>query len=80
MRSQKPMTPAPKRIVRKETGGRGDTLTIIGADLVTEYDRAVENMISSSLKEKYPHYECVENGPSDASADAGFQIPRRGNV
>ncbi|CAG8248284.1 unnamed protein product [Penicillium salamii] len=57
MRFQKPMTPAPKRIVSKETGGRGDTLTIIGADLVTEYDRAVENMISSSLKEKYPHYE-----------------------
>lgn len=28
-----------------------------GADLVTEYDRAVENMISTSLKEKYPDYE-----------------------
>ncbi|KAJ5299315.1 hypothetical protein N7476_010872 [Penicillium atrosanguineum] len=27
-----------------------------GADLVTEYDRAVENMISTSLKEKYPDY------------------------
>ncbi|KAJ5377901.1 uncharacterized protein N7496_005310 [Penicillium cataractarum] len=27
------------------------------ADLVTEYDRAVENMISTSLKEKYPDYE-----------------------
>lgn len=30
-----------------------------GADLVTEYDRAVENMISTSLKEKYPDYEYV---------------------
>lgn len=28
----------------------------IGADLVTEYDRAVEKMISTSLKEKYPNY------------------------
>ncbi|KAF3401862.1 Inositol monophosphatase 2 [Penicillium rolfsii] len=27
------------------------------ADLVTEYDRAVENMISTSLKDKYPDYE-----------------------
>lgn len=27
-----------------------------GADLVTEYDRAVENMISTSLKDKYPDY------------------------
>ncbi|KAJ5241929.1 uncharacterized protein N7469_000256 [Penicillium citrinum] len=26
------------------------------ADLVTQYDRAVENMISTSLKEKYPDY------------------------
>lgn len=30
-----------------------------GADLVTEYDRAVENMISTSLKEKYPDYKYV---------------------
>lgn len=30
---------------------------LLGADLVTEYDRAVENMISTSLKEKYPDYE-----------------------
>lgn len=29
---------------------------VLGADLVTQYDRAVENMISSSLKEKYPNY------------------------
>lgn len=29
----------------------------LGADLVTEYDRAVENMVSSTLKEKYPAYE-----------------------
>ncbi|KAJ5469426.1 Inositol monophosphatase 2 [Penicillium diatomitis] len=27
------------------------------ADLVTEYDRAVENMISTSLKERYPDYQ-----------------------
>ncbi|KAB8228214.1 hypothetical protein BDV23DRAFT_128379 [Aspergillus alliaceus] len=27
------------------------------ADLVTEYDRAVEEMISASLKEKYPDYQ-----------------------
>lgn len=26
-------------------------------DLVTEYDRAVETMISTALKEKYPDYE-----------------------
>lgn len=30
-----------------------------GADLVTQYDRAVENMISSSLREKYPEYAYV---------------------
>jgi len=32
-------------------------LSLVGADLVTEYDRAVEKMISTSLKEKYPDYE-----------------------
>lgn len=31
----------------------------VGADLVTEYDRAVEYMLSSSLKDKYPDYEYV---------------------
>ncbi|KAJ6153766.1 hypothetical protein N7470_006725 [Penicillium chermesinum] len=35
------------------------------ADLVTEYDRAVENMISSSLKIKYPDY-LPENPLTDA--------------
>lgn len=29
------------------------------ADLVTQYDRAVEEMISTTLREKYPHYKCV---------------------
>jgi fructose-1,6-bisphosphatase/inositol monophosphatase family enzyme len=32
-------------------------LSLAGADLVTEYDRAVEAMISTSLKKKYPDYE-----------------------
>ncbi|KAJ5886308.1 uncharacterized protein N7473_008982 [Penicillium subrubescens] len=35
-----------------ETGSKKNS-----ADLVTEYDRAVENMISTSLKAKYPDYE-----------------------
>ncbi|KGO76682.1 Inositol monophosphatase [Penicillium italicum] len=38
-----------------ETSGTGSKMN--SADLVTEYDRAVENMISTSLREKYPHYE-----------------------
>ncbi|EKV08505.1 Inositol monophosphatase, putative [Penicillium digitatum] len=38
-----------------ETTGTGSKMN--SADLVTEYDRAVENMISTSLREKYPHYE-----------------------
>jgi fructose-1,6-bisphosphatase/inositol monophosphatase family enzyme len=41
------------------TEDRWKMLISVGADLVTEYDRAVEHMISSSLKEKYPHYEYV---------------------
>lgn len=36
------------------TGGTGSKKN--SADLVTEYDRAVENMISISLKDKYPDY------------------------
>jgi myo-inositol-1(or 4)-monophosphatase len=28
-----------------------------GSDLVTEYDKAVENMVSTRLKAKYPDYE-----------------------
>ncbi|KAJ5633038.1 hypothetical protein N7490_009377 [Penicillium lividum] len=38
-----------------ETSGTGSKKN--SADLVTEYDRAVEKMISTSLKEKYPDYE-----------------------
>ncbi|CAL5866645.1 uncharacterized protein PFLUO_LOCUS854 [Penicillium psychrofluorescens] len=38
-----------------DTSGTG--LKKNSADLVTEYDRAVENMISTSLKERYPDYE-----------------------
>ncbi|KAJ5692050.1 hypothetical protein N7462_001473 [Penicillium macrosclerotiorum] len=38
-----------------DTSGTGSKKN--SADLVTEYDRAVENMISTSLKEKYPDYE-----------------------
>ncbi|KAJ5151779.1 hypothetical protein N7492_010074 [Penicillium capsulatum] len=37
-----------------DTGGAGSKKN--SADLVTEYDRAVELMISTSLKEKYPDY------------------------
>ncbi|KAJ5930768.1 hypothetical protein N7466_006261 [Penicillium verhagenii] len=38
-----------------DTGGAGSKKN--SADLVTEYDRAVEKMISTSLKERYPDYE-----------------------
>ncbi|EPS26520.1 hypothetical protein PDE_01457 [Penicillium oxalicum 114-2] len=38
-----------------DTSGPGSKKN--SADLVTEYDRAVENMISTSLKEKYPDYK-----------------------
>lgn len=30
-----------------------------GADLVTEYDRAVETTISTTLAQKYPDFKCV---------------------
>ena len=53
------MTQGPKRTVRLYKETKVQRLIYPGADLVTEYDRAVENMISSSLKDKYPHYECV---------------------
>ena len=29
------------------------------ADIVTETDQAVEKMVSTTLKEKYPDYECA---------------------
>lgn len=29
----------------------------LGSDLVTEYDRAVEQMVSTALREKYPQYK-----------------------
>jgi len=32
-------------------------LRILAADLVTETDKAVEDMVSSTLREKYPDYE-----------------------
>jgi len=34
-------------------------LHILAADLVTETDKAVEDMVSSTLREKYPDYEYV---------------------
>jgi len=34
-------------------------LNISAADLVTETDKAVEDMVSSTLREKYPDYEYV---------------------
>ena len=33
--------------------------TLPGSDLVTEYDKAVESMVSQRLKAKYPTYEYV---------------------
>ena len=29
------------------------------ADLVTETDQAVEKMVSTSLRERFPDYECI---------------------
>lgn len=29
----------------------------LGSDLVTEYDRTVERMVSTTLREKYPQYK-----------------------
>jgi myo-inositol-1(or 4)-monophosphatase len=44
-------------IITNALPGTSDTGSKLNsADLVTEYDRAVENMISTSLKEKYPDY------------------------
>lgn len=49
-----------RRTVRRTWDPHEDRADVCqGADLVTQYDRAVENMISTSLKEKYPNYESV---------------------
>jgi myo-inositol-1(or 4)-monophosphatase len=32
-------------------------------DLVTETDQAVEKLISTSLREKYPDFECTQSPP-----------------
>lgn len=60
----KPVVPGPRRTVREYFyikihvyGVLTWELSLVGADLVTEYDRAVEKMISTSLEEKYPDYE-----------------------
>src|ERR1700761_3391455 len=39
---------------------------MIAVDLVTETDKAVENFISSELRQKYPDYECVQTYPLDS--------------
>lgn len=62
MPSQTQVARDPKRTVRKTAAvhlihrQKTPTDPHPGADLVTQYDRAVENMISTSLKEKYPDY------------------------
>jgi len=42
---------------KPSTSGSGSKKN--SADLVTETDQAVEKMVSTSLKEKYPDYEYV---------------------
>lgn len=60
----KPVAPGPRRTVRRDFYKKEHVyrtltreLSLVGADLVTEYDRAVEKMISTSLQKKYPDYE-----------------------
>jgi myo-inositol-1(or 4)-monophosphatase len=48
--------------VRAGTGEKKNS-----ADLVTETDQAVEKMVSTSLMEKYPDFECVSLSTLDGS-------------
>ncbi|KAJ5961099.1 uncharacterized protein N7479_008249 [Penicillium vulpinum] len=58
-------------IINNALPGTSDTGSKMNsADLVTEYDRAVENMISTSLREKYPHYEHETYDPASPLTDA----------
>lgn len=42
---------------RPSTGGSGSKKNSV--DLVTETDQAVEKMVSTTLKERYPDFQCA---------------------
>lgn len=63
---------------RPKTGGAGNKKNSV--DLVTETDQAVEKMVSTSLRERYPDFEYASLNPPYLRRSSHRQVHGRRNL